>query len=68
MALKLLLHESADTHATIKALADENGIMLEVLADNINEKASGHIGDNILETGETMTVYDEYKEKISEMM
>ena len=64
MALQLLLNEDTSTHTSIKALADENGIMLEVLADSINEKATDHIGDNILEMNETMTIYDEYKEKI----
>ena len=52
----------------IRAFADKCGIMLEVLADSINEKASDHIGDNILETDEGMTVYDEYRDKISEMV
>ena len=68
MALKLLLNEDAESMASIKALADENGLMLEVLADNINDKAMNHIGDNILEMDETMTIYDEYKDKIAEMM
>jgi len=66
--LSLLLQDSPSTHANIKTLADENSIMLEVLADNINEKALDHVGDNILEIEETMTIYNEYKEKIAEMM
>ena len=67
-ALTMLLHEDMYTQAKLKALADEKGLMLEVLADGINEKAADHIGDNILEMAETMTIYKEYKEKIAEMM
>lgn len=44
----------------IKQFADDHGIMLEVLADSINEKAFDHIGDNILELDDSMTIYDEY--------
>ena len=57
-----------DVSADIKALADKNGIMLEVLADGINEKAVDYIGDNILEMDETMIIYDEYREKIIEIV
>jgi hypothetical protein len=48
----------------IKQFADENGVMLEVLADSINEKAFDHIGDNILELDDSMNLYDEYRDKI----
>ena len=48
----------------VKAFADENGTMLELLADSINEKAADNIGDNILETDEGMIVFDEYKEEL----
>ena len=67
-ALTILLNEDIDIQASIKSLADEKGIMLEVLADGINEKAMDHIGDNILEMADTMTVYEEYKEKIVKMV
>ena len=52
----------------IKAFADENGVMLEVLADGINEKAMDRIGDNILELDDGMVVYDEYMGKIKGMV
>ena len=52
----------------IKQFADENGVMLEVLADSINEKAFDHIGDNILELDDYMMIYDEYREKIMIMV
>ncbi len=58
-ALSILLQCDRD----IKRFADERGIMLEVLADSINEKAFDHIGDNILELDESMMIYDEYREK-----
>lgn len=63
-ALRLILHGSGD----IRSFADENGIMLEVLADNINEKAADHIGDSIMEFTDEMMLYDEYKDKIAEMV
>ncbi|MCL2046183.1 MAG: TerB N-terminal domain-containing protein [Oscillospiraceae bacterium] len=48
----------------IKTYAKENDIMLEVLADSINEKAFDHIGDSILETDDGMSIFDEYVESI----
>ena len=63
-ALSIALHGGLG----VKAFADENGIMLEVLADGINEKAADHIGDSILEIGDGATVYEEYREYIVEMV
>jgi hypothetical protein len=54
--------------AGVKAFADENGIMLEVLADSINEKAADYIGDSILEVDDGIIIYDEYRENIAEMV
>jgi hypothetical protein len=59
-ALSLALQEGAD----IKAFAVDNGIMLEVLADNINEKATDCIGDSILEVDNEIALFDEYRENI----
>ena len=59
-ALSLILQGGAD----IKAFADKNGLMLEVLADGINEKAADIIGDSILETGEGITIYEEYRSRV----
>ena len=53
---------------SIKAFADENSIMLEVLADCINEKAADCIGDSILELEDEMIIYDEYREEIVRMV
>lgn len=55
------LSEVLKGNRDIKQFADENGVMLEVLADSINEKAFDHIGDNILD--ECIIIYDEYREK-----
>jgi hypothetical protein len=60
-ALSIALHGNT----SIKAFADENGIMLEVLADSINEKAADYIGDSILEINDEMILYDEYRENIA---
>ena len=54
--------------AGIKAFADEKGIMIEVLADGINEKAADFIGDNILEITDGMTLYDEYRGNVEKMV
>ena len=51
-----------------KAIAVESGIMLEVLADGINEKAADYIGDSILEVGDGLEVYDDYKDNIRLML
>ena len=59
-ALSVALQENSD----IKAFANENNIMLEVLADSINEKAADYIGDNLLEIDEDMILYDEYRDNI----
>ena len=61
-ALRILLQDSIG----LKPLADATGIMLEVLVDNINEKASDHIGDNLID--EDFTIYDDYKDQISLFM
>jgi hypothetical protein len=59
-ALALALQEGAD----IKAFALTNGIMLEVLADSINEKAADCIGDSLLDLDEDVILYDEYRENV----
>ena len=63
-ALSLVLRGDAG----IKAFADEHGVMLEVLADGINEKAVDHIGDSILEVDDGMSVFDEYRENVAELV
>jgi hypothetical protein len=59
-ALSLALQEGAD----IKTFATNNGLMLEVLADSINEKAADCIGDNLLEIDDDIILYDEYRENV----
>jgi len=54
--------------AGFKALADESGIMIEILVDGINEKAVDHIGDRVLEMNGGLTIYDEYWDNIAEMV
>jgi hypothetical protein len=53
--------------AGIKAFADANGVMPEVLADSINEKAMDAIGDNILDFTDELVIYEEYLEDVAEM-
>jgi len=60
-ALSIALNDGAG----VKTFADENSIMLEVLADSINEKAADYIGDSILEIDDEMILYDEYRENIA---
>ena len=51
----------------VKSFAMENGIMPEILADGINEKAMDSIGDNILEFGDEMAIYSEYVHEIENL-
>jgi len=46
----------------------QNGLMLEILADSINEKAMDTIGDNILEVTDGLEIYDEYKQDVMELL
>jgi len=65
IALQVSMENSAES---TKAYADENGIMLEVLADSINEKAADYIGDSILEVDEELILYGEYVDNITGML
>jgi len=59
-ALEIILTDPEN----IKFFANQNGIMLEVLVDGINEKAMDTVGDNILELSDTLCVYEEYFNEI----
>ncbi|MDR0459234.1 MAG: TerB N-terminal domain-containing protein [Coriobacteriales bacterium] len=62
-ALALVLGEGL-TALDLKTFADQNQIMLEVLLDNINQKAVDYIGDVIMDTAGIPTVFTEYHELI----
>jgi len=62
-ALELILHDQS-----IKIFAMQNMVMLEVLVDGINQKAMDCIGDALLELDETVSIYEEYKPKLAEVM
>ncbi len=53
---------------SVKDIAKDSGIMLEVLLDGVNGKAMDIIGDTILELDDTVIVYEEYKEKLMEVV
>lgn len=61
-ALLLILHGDAD----IRQFAEAHGIMPEVLADGINEKAVDTVGDSLLD--DEFMIYDDYLEQIKEML
>ena len=61
-ALSAVLHGEVE----IKRIADENGLMIEVLVDGINEKAVDYIGDSLLD--EDFLLYDDYKKQVEEMI
>jgi len=63
-ALKITLSNPDD----IKTFANDNNIMLEILADGINEKAMDAIGDNILELADTMVIYEDYITEIEGLL
>ena len=52
----------------VKPLASKNGIMPEVLADGINEKAADFIGDSLLEFDGDLVPYEEYRAQIAELL
>lgn len=62
-ALKIILRDG-----DVKAFATQNMIMLEVLADGINQKAMDCVGDTVLELDDIVTVYEEYRVKLMEMV
>lgn len=53
-------------NANIKQFADVHGIMLEVLADGINEKAVDAMGDSLLD--DDFMIYDDYLEQVRIML
>ncbi|MCL2588255.1 MAG: TerB N-terminal domain-containing protein [Oscillospiraceae bacterium] len=61
-ALSVVLHGEMD----LKVFADTCGIMLEVLADGINEKAMDTMGDNLLDAD--FALYDDYREQVKELI
>lgn len=61
-ALTRIIHGGAD----VKQFADEHGIMLEVLADGINEKAVDVVGDSLLD--DEFVIYDDYLAQVKEML
>ena len=64
-ALRIILEDSNK----VRAYADESSIMLEVLADGINEKAADIIGDSILEADESsLMIYDDYRNSVLNML
>lgn len=52
----------------IAAYARTNGVMPEVLLEGINDKAMDMIGDTLLEYEGTLELYEDYKEKLAEMV
>lgn len=53
---------------SIQKLADENRIMLEVLADGINQKAMDFLGDTLLEVDGNVVLYEDYRDKLVEIL
>ncbi len=51
---------------SVKHFADEQGIMLEVLMDGINEKAMDFVGDSLFD--DEFIIYDDYIEDVKEMV
>jgi len=61
-ALGVLLQDAAG----LKNFADTNGIMQEVLADGINEKAMDVIGDGLMD--EEFVLYEDYIEEVRKLV
>ena len=71
-ALAIALNESTGSEPSsgtpIKQFARDNNIMLEVLADAINEKAVDFIGDSIVELADSLILYDEYQTEVASLL
>ena len=52
--------------ADFRQFADDHHVMLEVLADGINEKAMDYIGDNLLD--EDLAIYADYINQVKGMV
>ena len=61
-ALGVLLQDAAG----LKAFADAHGVMQEVLADGINEKAMDAIGDGLMD--EEFILYEDYIEEVRKLV
>ncbi len=61
-ALNIILNDKTN----LKLFADQQGIMLEVLAEGINEKASDMVGDGLLDND--FEVYEDYLEDVRKML
>ena len=61
-ALSIILNDKTK----LKLFADQQGIMLEVLAEGINEKASDMVGDGLLDND--FEVYEDYLEDVGKML
>jgi hypothetical protein len=59
-AVTLLLSGGADLHA----FATSHNLMLEVLAEGINEKALDHIGDNLIDTDSGFSIFEDYVQDV----
>ncbi len=59
-ALRHVLHGG-----DMESFARENGVMPEVLAEGINEKAADAVGDSVLDDG--LMIYEDYAERLREM-
>ncbi|MBQ8634173.1 MAG: hypothetical protein IJ420_11270, partial [Lachnospiraceae bacterium] len=52
--------------ADFKGFADSKGVMVEVLADGINEKAMDFIGDGLMD--EEFVLYEDYIEDVRKLV
>ena len=62
------LHLLCNGETNLKPLADAHGMMPEVLAEGINEKAADHISDNVLDTEGGVRVYEVYLNDLAKLI
>lgn len=65
-AVRMILRNASvnDLHAFLKS----SGMMLEVIADNINQKAIETVNDTIMELTDEITVFDEYRDALERVI
>lgn len=65
-AVRMVLKEISA--GELEAFSKESNVMLEVLIDNINQKAMDTMGDGVFDFSEQVTVFEDYKEDLKRVM
>ncbi len=65
-AVRLALRDAPPD--AFRTLSKESGVMPEVLADGINQKAIGTVGDDVMELSGRAAIFEEYREDLKRVI